>query len=123
MSPVLPSISPSATPCRSSSASASVTALLVEWRQGREEARDRLVPLVYDQLRRLASRELRREAPSNTLRPTALIGELYLVLVEQRAATFENRAHFFAMAAHWMRRILVDHARARRAEKRGGDMP
>ncbi len=106
-----------------SSASASVTALLVDWRRGRGEALDRLVPLVYDQLRRLAARQLRREAPGHTLQPTALIGELYLLLVEQRAATLENRAHFFAMAAHLMRRILVDHARARRADKRGGTAP
>ena len=123
MSSAFSSASPSAGSSQASSASASVTALLVEWRQGRDAARDRMVPLVYDQLRRLAARQLRREAPGNTIQPTALIGELYLVLVEQRAATFENRAHFFAMAAHLMRRILVDHARARRAEKRGGDMP
>ena len=106
-----------------SSAPASVTALLVEWRQGCDDARDRLVPLVYDQLRRLAARQLRREAPNHTLQPTALIGELYLLLVQQRAATWENRAHFFAMAAQLMRRILVDHARARRAGKRGGAVP
>jgi RNA polymerase sigma factor (TIGR02999 family) len=100
-----------------------VTALLVEWRGGRAEARDKLVPLVYDQLRRLAAHQLRREAPGHSLRPTALIGELYLLLVQQRAATWENRAHFFALAAHLMRRILVDHARARQAGKRGGAAP
>src|SRR5512143_871190 len=100
-------------PRSTSSSSVSVTTLLLEWRQGREDARDRLVPLVYDQLRRLAARQMRREATDHTLQPTALIGELYLLLVEQRAATWQNRAHFYAVAAQLMRRILVDHARSR----------
>jgi len=106
-----------------SSAAASVTHLLVEWRQGNADARDRLLPLVYDQLHRLAARQLRRERPDHSVQPTALISELYLLLVQQHATTWENRAHFFALAAQLMRRILVDHARARHAEKRGGDMP
>jgi RNA polymerase sigma factor (TIGR02999 family) len=105
------------------SASASVTHLLVEWRQGDAGARDRLLPLVYDQLRRLAGRQLRRERPDHSLQPTALINELYLLLVQQRATTWDNRAHFFALAAQLMRRILVDHARARHADKRGGALP
>ncbi len=103
--------------------SASVTRLLVEWREGRDDALERLLPLVYDQLRRLAERQMRRERADHTLRPTALVNELYLLLVHQRSATWDNRAHFFALAAQLMRRILVDHARARQADKRGGSAP
>jgi RNA polymerase sigma factor (TIGR02999 family) len=92
----------------------------VQWREGREGALDRLLPFVYGQLRRLAARELRRERPNHTLQPTALINELFMLLVRQRAANWENRAHFFALAGQLMRRILVDHARSRLAAKRGG---
>jgi RNA polymerase sigma factor (TIGR02999 family) len=102
------------------SASHEVTRLLVEWRGGRAGALDELLPLVYDQLRRLALRQLRAESPGHLLQPTALVNELYLVLVHQRAATGQNRAHFLAIAAQMMRRILVDHARSRLAAKRGG---
>lgn len=101
-------------------ASGDVTRLLVQWREGREGALDRLLPLVYDELRRLAARQLRRERPDHTLQPTALINELFLLLVRQRAASAENRAHFFALSARLMRRVLVDHARSRGADKRGG---
>jgi RNA polymerase sigma factor (TIGR02999 family) len=101
-------------------ASGDVTRLLVQWREGREGALDRLLPFVYGQLRRLAARELRRERPNHTLQPTALINELFMLLVRQRAANWENRAHFFALAGQLMRRILVDHARSRLAAKRGG---
>lgn len=101
-------------------ASAGVTALLVEWAGGRDDALDRLLPLVYVELRRLAGSHLRRERRDHTLQPTALINELYLLLVQQHAATWQNRAHFFALASRLMRRILVDHARARQADKRGG---
>jgi RNA polymerase sigma factor (TIGR02999 family) len=101
-------------------ASGDVTRLLVQWREGREGALERLLPLVYDQLRRLAARQMRRERPDHTLQPTALINELFLLLVRQRAASAENRAHFFALTAQLMRRILVDHARSRDADKRGG---
>jgi RNA polymerase sigma factor (TIGR02999 family) len=100
--------------------SGDVTRLLVLWREGREDALERLLPLVYDQLRRLAARQLRRERPDHTLQPTALINELFLLLVRQRSASSENRAHFFALTAQLMRRILVDHARSRDADKRGG---
>lgn len=100
--------------------SGDVTRLLVEWRHGSETALERLLPLVYDQLLRMAARQLRRERPDHTLQPTALVSELYLLLVQQRAATWENRAHFFALAAQLMRRILVDHARSHDAGKRGG---
>ena len=96
-----------------------VTRLLVEWRLGDEAALNQLVPLVYDQLRRLARSQLRRESSDQSLRPTALVNELYLRLVRQRATTWDNRAHFFALAARLMRRVLVDHARARHADKRG----
>ena len=99
---------------------ADVTRLLVRWSEGEPQALDELLPLVYGELRRIAGRELRRERPDHTLAPTALVNELYLRLVDQRRATWENRAHFFALSARLMRRILVDHARARRAAKRGG---
>lgn len=101
-------------------ASGDVTRLLLQWRAGREGALDRLLPLVYDELRRLAARQLRRERPDHTLQPTALINELFLLLVRQRAVSAENRAHFFALSARLMRRVLVDHARSRGADKRGG---
>jgi len=101
-------------------ATGDVTRLLVQWRAGRKEALDRLLPLVYDELRRIAARQLRRERPDHTLQPTALINELFLLLVRQRAASAENRAHFFALSAQLMRRVLVDHARSHDAGKRGG---
>jgi RNA polymerase sigma factor (TIGR02999 family) len=103
-------------------ASHEVTRLLVEWRDGRHDALGELLPLVYGQLRRMALRQLRGESPDHILQPTALINELYLVLVHQRAATCQNRAHFLAIAAQMMRRILVDHARSRLAAKRGSGM-
>jgi len=81
---------------------------------------DALVPLIYDECRRIAARQLRRERDDHTLDPTALVHELYLHLVDQRRATWTNRAHFFGIAAQLMRRILVDHARAKRTAKRGG---
>jgi len=96
-----------------------VTRLLIEWRDARAGALDELLPLVYDQLKRLALRELRGERHGHLLQPTALVNELYLLLVRQHAATGQNRAHFLAIAAQMMRRILVDHARSRLAAKRG----
>lgn len=98
-----------------------VSQLLVAWGQGDQEARDKLLPLVYDELRRVASRHLRRERPDHTLQTTALVHEAYLKLVDQQHAHWQNRAQFFAIAAQLMRRILVDYARERRAAKRGGD--
>jgi RNA polymerase sigma-70 factor, ECF subfamily len=100
-----------------------VTELLVEWSRGDHAALDRLLPIVYKELQRLARRELRRERVDQTLQPTALVNELYLKLVEQRRASWDNRAQFFAVAAQMMRRILVDHARAHVASKRGGRQP
>jgi RNA polymerase sigma factor (TIGR02999 family) len=99
--------------------SVEVTKLLQQWSRGDATAADRLVPIVYAQLRRIASRQLRRERNEHTLSPTALVNELYLRLVDQRRTTWQNRAQFFGVAAQLMRRILVDYARAHAAEKRG----
>jgi RNA polymerase sigma factor (TIGR02999 family) len=96
-----------------------ITELLIDWGQGDQAALDRLMPLVYDELRRLANNYLRREPAGHTLQPTALVNEAYLKLVGQRT-NWQNRAHFFAISAKLMRRILVDHARQRQAAKRGG---
>jgi RNA polymerase sigma factor (TIGR02999 family) len=97
-----------------------VTALLIEWSQGDRAALERLLPLIYDECRRIASRQLRREHRQHTLDPTALVHEAYLRLADQRRATWENRAQFYGVVARVMRRILVDYARARAARKRGG---
>jgi RNA polymerase sigma factor (TIGR02999 family) len=97
-----------------------VTTLLRAWTAGDLGARDALVPLVYDELHRRAAAHLRRERPEHTLQPTALINEVYLRLVNQRRAVWQNRAQFFAVSAQIMRRILVDHARAGRMAKRSG---
>jgi RNA polymerase sigma-70 factor (ECF subfamily) len=96
-----------------------VTELLVAWSAGDEQSLKRLTPLVYDELRRLASRHLARER-GESLQPTALVHEAYLRLLDQRSVNWQNRAHFFAIAARLMRRILIDHARRRVAERRGG---
>jgi RNA polymerase sigma factor (TIGR02999 family) len=96
-----------------------VTALLEAWSNGDEAARSRLMEAVYDELRRVARGHLRRERSGHSLAPTALVHEAYLKLVDQRGVRWQNRAHFFAIAARVMRRILVDHARSRAAAKRG----
>jgi RNA polymerase sigma factor (TIGR02999 family) len=96
-----------------------VTELLQQWSSGRREALDQLLPQVYAELRRLAASYFRRERPHHTLQPTALVHEAFVKLVDQRAVQWQNRAHFFGIAAQLMRRILVDHARARDAAKRG----
>jgi len=96
------------------------TALLVAWGRGEAEAFERLMPLVHDELRRLARRYMAHERPGHTLQPTALVNEAYLRLIEINQVQWQNRAHFFAMSARMMRRILVDSARARGNEKRGG---
>lgn len=103
-------------------ASPDVPTLLNEWRQGNRDALDRLVPMVYDELRDLADRFLRRERNSHTLQPTALAHEAFMRLLGQNA-TWQSRAHLFGVAAELMRRILVDHARRKRAGKRGGHAP
>ncbi len=97
-----------------------VTELLLRWGGGDRKALDELLPLVYDELRRLARRYLRRERPGHTLQPTALVNEAYLKLIDQREISWQNRAHFFGVAARLMREILVDHARSHMAAKRGG---
>ncbi len=88
-----------------------VTGLLQRWSDGEKEALDRLVPLVYDELRRAARRYMRDENNNHTLQTTALVNEVYLRLVDQKQTRWQNRAHFFGIAAGMMRRILVDHAR------------
>ena len=97
-----------------------VTRLLSAWSDGDVSALDRLIPLVERELHQLAHRYLSRERPDHTLQTTALVNEAYLRLVDQRRARWQNRAHFFAIAAQIMRRILVNHARDRAADKRGG---
>lgn len=99
-----------------------VSQLLARWSGGDRDALDQLMPLIYAECRRIAARQLAAERGDHTLDPTALVHELYLRLIGQRSATWENRAQFFAVAARLMRRILVDHARAHHAGKRGGDV-
>jgi RNA polymerase sigma factor (TIGR02999 family) len=96
-----------------------ITRLLADWSNGDRQALEKLTPLVYDELRRLAGRYLRQERPGHTLQSTALVHEAYMKLVGQNNVRWQNRAHFFGIAAQMIRRILVDYARARRAEKRG----
>ena len=103
------------------SAPPTITQLLVEWSEGDRAALDRLMPLVYGELRRLARSYLRRERPDHTLQATALVHEAYMRLVDQHSVSWQNRAHFFGIASQMMRRILVNHALARETAKRGGD--
>jgi len=98
-----------------------VTDLLLDLSRGDQDALNKLMPLVYDELRRLARRYLRHERPGHTLQTTALVHEAYLKLVDQKNANLQNRVQFFAVAAQVMRHILVDYARSRRAFKRGGN--
>ena len=97
-----------------------VTGLLAQWANGDEQALNELTPIVYRELRQLAAAYLRKEQQGHTLQPTALVHEAYLRLVDQRAPNFQNRSHFFGVAARLMRQILVDHARKRHAAKRNG---
>jgi RNA polymerase sigma factor (TIGR02999 family) len=97
-----------------------VTQILRDWSQGDDDASARLMPLVYEELRRLAREYLRRERADHTLQATALVHEAYLRMVDDKDVTWQNRAHFYGVAARLMRRILVDHARAHNAAKRGG---
>ena len=105
----------------STSSPKNVTDLLIDWSKGDQEALNKLMPLVYDELHRLASRYLRHEHPGHTLQTTALVHEAYLKLVDQKNMTWQNRVQFFAASSQVMRHILVDHARSRRAFKRGGN--
>jgi RNA polymerase sigma factor (TIGR02999 family) len=102
------------------SASKGVTQLLVNWSNGDKAALDEMLPLVYQELRRIAVNRLRQELPNHTLQPTALVNEAYLRLIDQKNVNWQNRAQFFGLAAEMMRRILVNHALQRRAAKRGG---
>ena len=104
-----------------SSPSPDVTALLLAWRAGDHEALPRLVPLVHDELRKIARRCLRGEQAAQSLQATALVNEAYLRLVDARLVNWQNRVHFLAMSARLMRRVLVDAGRARSADKRGGE--
>src|SRR3989475_8677357 len=97
-----------------------VTALLTRWRKGSPEAEEQLMVIVQGELRKLAAAYLRRERGGHTLQPTAVVNEAYIRLVPQRAVHWENRAHFYGIAARMMRRVLVDHARKRKAAKRDG---
>lgn len=97
-----------------------VTELLVRWRGGDREALDALMPVVYSELHRLARSYLQRERPDHTLQSTALVNEAYVRLIGQNLPQWQNRAHFFGVAAQLMRQILVDYARSHRADKRGG---
>jgi RNA polymerase sigma-70 factor, ECF subfamily len=97
-----------------------VTALLSEFTQGNQEAAEKLIPLVYDELKRLAHCYMRRERTDHTLQTTALVHEAYLKLVRQQNANWQSRSHFFGVAAQVMRRILIDYARGHLREKRGG---
>jgi RNA polymerase sigma factor (TIGR02999 family) len=103
--------------------SSRISRLLADWSQGNEQAREALIPVVYDELRRIARRHLFRERPDHTLQSAALVNEAYLRLVRQDAPQWQDRAHFLAVAAQLMRHILVDHARARLTGKRGGGAP
>ena len=102
------------------SSAGSITRLLLNWREGDKTALDRLVPLVYREMRRLAGYYMRRQRADHTLQTSALINEAYLRLIDHKNMRWENRAHFFAVAAQAMRRILVDHARCLAYQKRGG---
>jgi RNA polymerase sigma-70 factor (ECF subfamily) len=102
--------------------SQNVTQMLLAWSEGDQAARDQLIPVVYDELRRLAHHYMRRESPGRTLQTTALVNEAYLRLVDGQRVRWQNRVHFFSISARLMRRILVDSARAHRYQKRGGGM-
>ena len=103
--------------------SARITELLANWGQGNAGAREALIPLVYDELRRIARRQLWRQRPNHTLQSAALVNEVYLRLVRQKSPLWQNRVHFFSVAAQAMRQILVDYARSRLAAKRGAGAP
>jgi RNA polymerase sigma factor (TIGR02999 family) len=100
-----------------------ITQLLKQWQEGDSQALETLMPLVYSELKRLAGSYLRRERPDHTLQSAALVNEAYLRLVDQNQTHWQNKAHFFGIAAQMMRRILADHARGHNADKRGGGLP
>jgi RNA polymerase sigma factor (TIGR02999 family) len=102
-------------------ASNEITQMLIELTDGNQDVVNQILPHIYDELRRLAGSYLRRERSDHTLQPTALVHEAYMKLIDQRQVRWQNRAHFFGIAAQVMRRILMDHARKHKAEKRGGE--
>jgi RNA polymerase sigma factor (TIGR02999 family) len=104
-------------------ANSEITRLLVEWKNGNKESMDLLIPLVYQEMRRLADSYLRDEQSAKTLQPTALVHEAYLRMVAQQLPDWQSRAHFYGVAARLMRQILVDHARMTKSQKRGGGAP
>ena len=99
-----------------------ITQMLIELTDGNQDVVNRILPHIYDELRRLAGSYLRRERSDHTLQPTALVHEAYMKLIDQKRVRWQNRAHFFGIAAQVMRRILLDHARKHQAEKRGGEI-
>lgn len=99
-----------------------ITEMLHQWSSGKADVMNELLPLIYDELHKRAAAYLRRERPNHTLQPTALVHEAYLKLIDQRKDNWESRSHFFAIAAQAMRRILVDHAKNRHRQKRGGSI-
>ena len=103
------------------SAQPEITQLLLDWRNGEASAFERLMPIVYDELRRLAGAFMRRQSPGHTLQTTALVNEAYLRLIDSDKVNWQSRTHFFAISAQLMRRILVDAARRKQSQKRGGD--
>jgi RNA polymerase sigma-70 factor (ECF subfamily) len=107
--------------CLEMSATHNVTELLAQWANGDEQALNQLTPIVYKELRKVAAAYLRKEPQGHTLQPTALVHEAYLRLVDQKKPDFQNRSHFYGVAARLMRQILVDHARRRHAAKRSAD--
>lgn len=100
-----------------------ITELLTAWNKGDREALDKLIPVVESELRRIAHNFMRRENPHHSLQTTGLINETYLKLIDQRDVNWQNRAHFFALSSQIMRRVLINYARSRLTEKRGGDIP
>jgi len=98
-----------------------VTELIIELSNGKRDAVDRLLPLIYDELKRVAANYLRRERSDHTLQPTALVNEAYMKMIDITQVSWQNKAHFIGVAANQMRRILVDHARNHNAQKRGGE--
>lgn len=97
-----------------------VTSLLIEWKEGNQDARNHLIPLLYEELHRMAERYLRNERSAQTLQPTVLVHEAYMRLVQQKLPDWQSRSHFFGVAAHLMRQLLVENARRHNAGKRGG---
>jgi RNA polymerase sigma factor (TIGR02999 family) len=98
-----------------------ITGLLIDWNNGSAEALEKLMPMVENELRRIAARHMRHENPGHLLQTTALVNEAFLKLADQRAVNWQNRAHFFALASQLMRRVLLDHARSQHRTKRGGE--